>query len=250
MFEQFSTVAKHTSPWAVMLSFTTQAAVAGSVVLISIIQFQQLDLSALVLQPPPLFAPSPLRDPVRIVAVERSGSTPHFTVASPSRVFTAPSRIPDGVHYIDDTGKGPAVSMSDLLSYPTGAPSASSTGVPFGTAQASVAAPPPPAPKPAARTQEAAPVRVSGGVLEAMIIRRVTPVYPPIARQMRISGTVRMVGVIGKDGTVQNLQTVDGHPLLVEAARDAVRQWLYRPTLLSGQPVPVIAPIEVRFILQ
>jgi len=90
---------------------------------------------------------------------------------------------------------------------------------------------------------------VSTGVMEAKIIRRVLPVYPPLARAARIQGKVHLMGIIGKDGTVQNVRAVDGHPLLIPAAIDAVRQWVYRPTLLSGEPVDVITPIEVNFIL-
>ena len=58
------------------------------------------------------------------------------------------------------------------------------------------------------------------------------------------------MGIIGKDGVIQNLQVIDGHPLLVKAAVDAVKQWLYRPTTLNGRPVDVMAPIEVNFVLQ
>jgi protein TonB len=65
----------------------------------------------------------------------------------------------------------------------------------------------------------------------------------------RISGTVRLTGIIGKDGVIQQLQVIDGPPLLVQAAVDAVRQWVYRPTLLSSKPVEVIAPIDVIFTL-
>jgi protein TonB len=85
--------------------------------------------------------------------------------------------------------------------------------------------------------------------MEAKIIRRVMPVYPQLARQMRLSGTVRLEGVIARDGRVVNLQVISGHPMLVASAVEAVRQWIYRPTLLNGQAVEVIAPIDVRFIL-
>jgi protein TonB len=91
---------------------------------------------------------------------------------------------------------------------------------------------------------------IGGEVLEAMLVRRVIPMYPPLAKQIRLSGTVRLVGVIGEDGTVQQLQVLSGHPVLVKSAVDAVKQWLYRPTLLNGQPVPVTAPIEVNFVLK
>ena len=73
--------------------------------------------------------------------------------------------------------------------------------------------------------------------------------YPPLAKAMRVSGTVKLVGIIGRDGTVQDLRVVEGHPLLVKAAVEAVKQWRYRPTLLNGEPVEVTAPIDVRFVL-
>lgn len=93
-------------------------------------------------------------------------------------------------------------------------------------------------------------LQVGGDVQAAKIINRVMPTYPLPARQARISGTVRLIGVIAKDGTVQKLQVVSGHAFLVQAALAAVRQWVYRPTLLNGEPVEVIAPIDVTFILQ
>ena len=92
-------------------------------------------------------------------------------------------------------------------------------------------------------------MRISGGVQMAKLIRKVIPVYPPVAKQLRISGVVRLIGTIGKDGTIRNLQLIDGHPMLARAAIVAVEQWIYQPTLLNGQPVEVIAPIEVSFTL-
>jgi len=94
-----------------------------------------------------------------------------------------------------------------------------------------------------------APVRMGGDVQNAKMVRRVLPVYPPLAKQARVSGTVRLQGVISKEGTIQQLQVISGHPLLVPAALEAVKQWVYRPTLLNGDPVEVIAPIEVNFTL-
>ena len=74
-------------------------------------------------------------------------------------------------------------------------------------------------------------------------------VYPPLARQTRISGTVRLHAIIGKDGTVHELEVMNGHPLLVQAALEAVRQWRYKPTLLNGEPVEVDTTIDVIFSL-
>jgi protein TonB len=110
------------------------------------------------------------------------------------------------------------------------------------------AAPPPPvkeAPKPTTPQR----VRVGGNVQAANLIKKVTPTYPPLAKQARISGQVRFTAIIGKDGTIQNLQLVSGHPLLVAAAQEAVKQWIYKPTLLNNEPVEVITQIDVNFTL-
>jgi len=104
------------------------------------------------------------------------------------------------------------------------------------------AAPPPPPPPPKR-------IRVSSGVQAAKKIHDVAPIYPPLAKQARIEGTVKLQAIIGKDGTIQNLTVVSGHPLLVQAALDAVQQWRYAPTLLNNEPVEVETFIEVHFRL-
>ena len=93
------------------------------------------------------------------------------------------------------------------------------------------------------------PIRVGGNVQAANLIKKVTPSYPPLAKQARIQGTVRFNAVIGKDGAIQNLTLVSGHPLLVPSATEAVKQWVYKPTLLNGDPVDVITQIDVNFTL-
>jgi protein TonB len=93
------------------------------------------------------------------------------------------------------------------------------------------------------------PIRVSTGAQMAKLVKKVIPEYPPLAKTARVSGVVHLLGVIAKDGTIQNLQVIAGHPLLTRAALEAVRQWIYEPTLLNGQPVEVIAPIDVNFTL-
>ncbi|MDQ2899575.1 MAG: energy transducer TonB [Acidobacteriota bacterium] len=92
-------------------------------------------------------------------------------------------------------------------------------------------------------------IRVASGVQGAKLIHEVKPAYPPLARAARISGTVRIRAVIGKDGTIRDLQLISGPPLLVEAALNAVKQWVYKPTLLNGEPVEVITQIDVNYIL-
>ena len=92
-----------------------------------------------------------------------------------------------------------------------------------------------------------APIQVSGGVQLAKLIKRVIPAYPAPARSTHVSGTVRLLAIIAKDGHVRDLRVLSGHPLLQQAARDAVSQWIYSPTILSGQPVEVESPIDVIF---
>jgi len=92
-------------------------------------------------------------------------------------------------------------------------------------------------------------IRVGSNVQKAKLVQHPEPVYPPLAMQARISGVVHLNVIIGKDGTVQKLTVASGHPLLVPAALEAARQWVYQPTLLNGQPVEVVTQIEVEFTL-
>ena len=92
-------------------------------------------------------------------------------------------------------------------------------------------------------------IRVSPAVTEAKLVYRVSPVYPPLARQARIAGTVHLRTIIATDGSIASLEVISGPPLLIQSALDAVRQWKYKPTLLSGQPVEVQTFIDVTFVL-
>jgi protein TonB len=106
--------------------------------------------------------------------------------------------------------------------------------------------PPPRQDKP---TQPSAPMRVTSGVQSARLVFGPKPAYPPLARITRTQGTVRIQAIIGRDGTIRNLQVLNGPPLLIEVAIEAVRQWRYQPTLLNGEPVEVITEIDVHFTL-
>jgi protein TonB len=75
------------------------------------------------------------------------------------------------------------------------------------------------------------------------------PDYPPLARMARVQGTVRLEAVISTDGRIQDLRVLAGHPLLVNAALEAVARWRYQPTLLNGEPVEVVTEIHVNFAL-
>jgi protein TonB len=130
-----------------------------------------------------------------------------------------------------------------------GVPGGAAGGVLGGiiSSAASAAPPPPPPPPPAA--PKVTRVRVGGNVQAAAKVRGQNPAYPPLAKQARIQGHVVFTAIIGRDGTIQNLQLVSGHPLLVPAAQAAVSQWVYHPTLLNGEPVEVITQIDVNFTL-
>jgi len=92
-------------------------------------------------------------------------------------------------------------------------------------------------------------IRVGGNVQATNLITQVRPVYPPAAKEQRIQGAVKLEATIGPDGKVEDLRVVSGHPLLVQAALDAVKDWVYRPTLLNGNPVTVVTSIDVNFTL-
>jgi len=92
-------------------------------------------------------------------------------------------------------------------------------------------------------------IRVSSGVSQGLLIRKVQPAYPPLARQARIQGVVILQAQISKEGNIENLQLISGHPMLAPAAIEAVKQWKYRPYLLNGEPVEVETQVQVNFTL-
>jgi protein TonB len=193
----------------------------------------------------PLSLPAPLT-PLPPEPIQTAASSSSRASSGSAKVFRIPT-------HTSDLSRLPDVSFVEAP--PTFSSSSSEIGDPLGALGAgpSIGAifhEPAPKPKPveAAKTIDK-PLRVGGDVLAAKLLKKVMPVYPSLARQARVSGTVELLGIIAKDGTIQQLQVISGHPLLVRAALDAVRQWLYRPTLLNGQAVEVIAPISVSFTL-
>lgn len=103
--------------------------------------------------------------------------------------------------------------------------------------------------KAASATNVPGRIRVGGNVQAVNLIQKVTPAYPPVAKQAGVQGTVRMNATIDREGRVIDLELVSGHPLLVPSAMDAVKQWVYKPTLLNGNPVEVITQIDVNYTL-
>ncbi|OFV85787.1 MAG: energy transducer TonB [Acidobacteria bacterium RIFCSPHIGHO2_01_FULL_67_28] len=240
MFEQLleSTTAKKTrNPWAYAVSVTVQVIALGVLILIPLLYTealpQQQMLSWLVAPPPPPPPPPPAAQPVRRVkrvSLMEAGK------------LRAPREIPREIEIIRDD---PQEDMGGVVGgVPGGVPGGQMGGVIGGVLGGIPSAVPPP-PKPEAPKR----IRVSSGVQEAKMIHRADPTYPPLAKQARIFGTVRLEAVIAADGSIQNLRVIEGHPLLVQSALQAVQQWRYQPTLLSGEPVEVVTFIEVVFRL-
>jgi protein TonB len=92
-------------------------------------------------------------------------------------------------------------------------------------------------------------INISAGVAVGMLIQKTIPVYPPIAKAARVSGTVVLQAIISKQGTIENLRVISGPAMLQQAAQDAVRQWRYRPYLLNNAPVEVETTVNVVFTL-
>ena len=92
-------------------------------------------------------------------------------------------------------------------------------------------------------------LHIGGNIQQANLITKVPPVYPPLAKAAHVEGIVGFEVTIGQDGTVQNVQLISGPPLLVQAAMEGVQQWVYKPTLLNGSPVPVVTTVDVNFTL-
>jgi protein TonB len=226
-------------PWALAASLAFQLTGLAIVLTASLFLTEALPrarLSSFVVAPLPPVAAPPASIPASTVRIARAINP-----------FIAPAVIPKIVTAIDDSDL-PLASATKGVQDVVGA----LPGVILGTALSGIpqSTPPAPAAKPKVAAAEAqAPVPIGGDVQAANLIRKIVPAYPPLARQARVAGTVRFTAIIGPDGKIQNLQLIAGHPLLVASAREAVSQWIYRPTLLNGKPVEVITQIAVNFTL-
>ncbi len=240
MFSQtFVEGGPHTrKPYTIALSLLLQIAAICLLILIPLLYTQVLpgaQLKSMLMAPPP--PPPPPRPPV----VAKTHPAVVTRTLQTTRLV-APSAIPKHIAMISE-----APAALDIGS--TGA-QGDLTGVAnpllFASSGPGVQPAPPP---PIVAPKRSGPVRVGGVVAEANIVRKVQPVYPPLAKSARVQGTVEFSATISKEGRVENLQLLRGHPLLVNAARDAILQWQYRPTLLNGQPVEVLTTITVNFTL-
>ncbi len=229
--------------WATVLSFIIQCLMLCVLLLLPLCFTQELPraqlLTFLVAPPPPPPPPPPAAQAARIMKQIQTD------LLSTGQLRT-PSRIPQKVEMIKEEEAPPPMPGGGVVGgVPGGIPGGQLGGVIGGivSSTSSLAYVP--------KLQPVVPqrVRISQGVTSGLLIRKVQPPYPPIAKAARIQGEVILKAIIDKEGAIQDLQLVSGHPMLVPAAIEAVKQWRYRPYLLNGQPVEVETTITVIFTL-
>jgi periplasmic protein TonB len=225
--------------WTTMLSFILQCGLIGLMVLVPLIYTEALPKQQLMTflvapPPPPPPPPPPAAMPIKVVKMVQTDIV--------NGQLRTPTKIPQKVAMIKEEAAPPPMTSAGVIGgVPGGVPGGSMGGVLGGI----IGSTPVAVPKVAAPQR----VRVSAGVQEGNLINRVTPMYPAIAKAARISGTVILQAEISKQGTIENLRVLSGHPMLVQSALDAVKQWRYKPYLLNGEPTPVETTITVNFNL-
>jgi periplasmic protein TonB len=224
--------------WTTLTSLTLQALAVAVLLILPLLCTQGLPKLTL-LEKLPLPAPPPA--PPSPTPTTRT-STASGSNLSENQTVLMPPAIPHGIADIHEDVPPPPIPLGrEGVAHGTGDRRSANTVL--GSTFLDSVAPPPPLPRPTPR-----PVRPSS-VMEANLVHRVQPAYPPLARAARIQGPVVLQAVISKSGTIENLQVLNGHPMLVRSALDAVRQWRYRPYFLNGEPVEVETQITVNFIL-
>jgi periplasmic protein TonB len=221
-------------------SFVLQMILLGILILIPLIYTEALPKQQLMTflvapPPPPPPPPPPAAAPVKVVKQVISEIT--------NGQLRTPTKIPEKVQMIkEEEAPPPTTGIAGVVGgVPGGVPGGQMGGVIGGIISST----------PVAVPKVATPqrVRVSQGVSQGLLVHQVKPAYPPLARQARIQGAVVLQAVISKDGSIQGLRVVSGHPMLTPAAMDAVKQWRYKPYFLNGEPVEVETQITVNFTL-
>lgn len=228
---------KKRNPWATLFSFVFQVGLVFVMILIPLIYTEALpkqQLMTFLVAPPPPPPPPPPPAAQPVVRVQKVVSE------LDNGELRTPTKIPKKILIAKDEEQ-PSASAGVVGGVPGGVPGGQMGGVIGGIISST----------PVAVPKVATPqrVRVSAGVTEGLLIHKVQPMYPPLARSARIQGQVVLQAVIGKDGTIQNLRAVSGHPMLTPSAIDAVKQWRYKPYFLNGEPVEVDTQITVNFTL-
>ncbi len=221
------------------IAYIFEVLVVGAMVLYPLIITEALPKAQLMTflsapPPPPPPPPPPAAAPIKIIH--------RVTVED---IMKAPTVIPKTIQKIKDEPEPPPPSVGVVGGVPGGVPGGSVGGVLGGVIGGVLSSAVPPPPKPTTPKR----IRVGGQVEQARWIYHPNPEYPPLAKMARIQGVVRLEAIISKDGTIQDLKMIQGHPLLVKSAMEAVGKWRYQPTLLNGEPVEVVTEIDVNFTL-
>lgn len=221
--------------WMTLASFGIQALGIAFLIMLSVAKPVGLPLLRpislpMTLGPPP--GPAPAVQHSRVTNVTQSNLADNIVIA--------PREVPRSIAMVDEGVPPPQLSFRDY-GVQNGMSAGSPNGVFDSIAKSLNRAVIPPRPI-------AHPLRVSH-VMEGNLIYKPQPEYPPLARSGRIQGQVVLSAVISKEGTIENLRVVSGHPMLVRAAIDAVSRWRYRPYLLNGEPAEVETQIMVNFSL-
>jgi periplasmic protein TonB len=223
-----------------IISFLLQACLLGVLILIPLIYTEALpkqQLMGFLVAPPPPPPPPPPPAAAPVAKVEKIVSEVD------QGALRTPTKIPEKVKMIkEEDTPPPTQGIGGVVGgVPGGVPGGQMGGVIGGIISST----------PVAVPKVATPqkVRVSQGVAQGLLIHQVKPTYPALARQARIQGQVVLQATISKDGTIQNLHMISGHPMLAPAAIDAVKQWRYKPYFLNGEPVEVETQITVNFTL-
>jgi protein TonB len=239
---------KTNKSWTVTLSFLAEFAAIGAIILVPLLWTEVLPKARFINA---LMAPAPAPPPPAPAPVIRQ-------VRIAPRVFNGQAleaqretQLNLAMIGVDDTPTLPNLGLPNLGDEVSGVPGVAAAGV-FSSGAGIVIAPPPPSgPKAEGKPKPEKPLAVGGKVQSAKLIKHPAPAYPAIAKSARIQGTVVLQAIIGKNGAVENLRVVSAaSPLLVASAMDAVKQWVYQPTLLNQEPVEVITEITVIFALQ
>jgi protein TonB len=195
----------------------------------------------LVAPPPPPPPPPPAQ------AIAKTAPTPRRTFVAAGRLI-APTFIPQKIAMLKEEPLPPDVAAGVVGGVPGGVPGGQLGGVIGGiVSDASRTNVPQPA---APVAQPRAPVRVGGRVRPPRLLSKLSPVYPPLAKQTRVQGVVTIDAVIDTEGNVVEMRVVSGHPLLISAALETVKQWKYEPTYLNDQPIAVKLIVTVTFQLE
>lgn len=222
--------------WSTLTSFGLQAMIMGLLLLLPLLRSVTLPSAARTVSTP-ISVGVHSAEPAPRVGSPRAVPTP---VSPDAAIFVAPGRIPTTISTGPDDS--PAAPMGNIGNGPIGVGIGAPTGFPLPITGNWVVPVPPPASGPVRQFRPSS-------LLEGSLIHRVQPVYPYPAKMAHVQGAVVLSAIINKAGSIENLQVLSGHPLLVGAAVDAVRQWRYRPYILNTEPIEVETQITVKFTL-